>query len=129
LLIATEKFRKSEASGCPDTAGSLLESGASGELAVAGEIEVMPRDDEELLASAKPVTPDGKVRVEPAKLEARHDAQVKAALANRAVYLHPGWGHDLSRSVRRLAGERAEYIRVTTSRYKELAGQEPGGGH
>jgi hypothetical protein len=42
----------------------LLEYGASGELAVAGEVEVLPLDDEELLACTKPVSPDGKVWVE-----------------------------------------------------------------
>src|SRR5262249_19773946 len=59
----------------------LLDYGASGGLVVAGEIEVLPLDDENLLASAKPISPDGKVRVELATLEARHGAQVKAALA------------------------------------------------
>jgi hypothetical protein len=79
----------------------LLEYGASGELAVAGEIEVLPLDDEERLASAKPVSPDGKVRAELAKLEARHDAQVKAALASGpCAFIILGGGHDLASSVR-----------------------------
>jgi hypothetical protein len=107
----------------------LLEYGASGELAVAGEVEVLPLDDEELLAMTKPVSPDGKVSVERAKLEARHDSQVMAALASGpCAFIILGGGHDLSASVRRLVGGRAGYIRVTTTRYEEMTGKAPGNG-
>src|SRR5260370_29877464 len=89
----------------------LLEYGASGELAVAGEIEALPLDDEDLLASANPVSPDGKVSVDPAKLESRHDAQAKAALTSGpCAFIVLGGGHDLSSSVRRLTGGQAEYM-------------------
>jgi hypothetical protein len=60
----------------------MLEHGAAGQLAVAGEVEVLPLDDEAALARAKPVGPDGKARADPAAVEARHDAQVRAALAS-----------------------------------------------
>jgi hypothetical protein len=78
---------------------------------------------EPLAAAAEPGT-GGKV--ERAKLEARHDAQVKAALASGGPcsLLVLGGGHDLSASVRRLGGGAAEYVRITTRRYREFAGQD-----
>jgi hypothetical protein len=52
---------------------------------------------------------------------------VKAALASGPwAFIILGGGHDLFAGVRRLAGGRAEYIRVTTARFRELAGKEPG---
>jgi hypothetical protein len=94
----------------------LLEYGAAGALEVAGEVETLPLDDDELLDAAKPVSPDGKVRLDPAKGEARHDGQVKAALASGPCsLLIRGGAHDLSASVGRFGGT-TEYLRVSTTR-------------
>jgi hypothetical protein len=101
----------------------LLEYGAAGRLALGGEIEVLPLDDDQTLHEARPVTPDGRVSIDPGKLEARHDAQVKRVLKSGPVsVIILGGGHDLSASVRRLGNGRVEYIRVTTVQYAKLAG-------
>jgi hypothetical protein len=82
-------------------------------------LQSLPLDDGEFLEQAKPVTPDGKVMVDPAKLEERHDAQVKATMASGACsFIVLGGRHNLSASARRLGGGTVEYIRVTTWRYK-----------
>jgi hypothetical protein len=101
---------------------NLLELGAPGRLLIAGEIEdVFPLDDAEILEQAKPITPVGKVKLDPAKLAARRDAIVKAATAKEPFALIVlGGSHDLTDSVRRVGGGRCEYIRVTTSRSREL---------
>jgi hypothetical protein len=101
----------------------LLELGAAGRLLIAGEIdEVFPLDDADLLDQARPITPGGKLRIDPRKLTARHDAQVKAVLDSGPFGLIIlGGVHDLSDSVRRLGGDRCEYIRVTTRRFLEFS--------
>jgi hypothetical protein len=101
----------------------LLELGAAGRLLIAGEIEeVLPLDDSDLLDRAKPITPEGKVRIDRDKLEARHDAQVKAVLDGATFGLIVlGGAHDLSDSVRRLGQGECEYIRVTTRRFKQFS--------
>ena len=75
----------------------VLWLGSPGRLLGAGLVEVLPLDDAALLERAKPVTPDGKVRHDVAAMEARHDAQVKAAIRARAVsrVIVLGGGHDL----------------------------------
>jgi hypothetical protein len=101
--------------------GRLAEYRAAARLAVAGEPEILPLDDDELLEAAKPVTPDGRVRADPRKVEARHDSQVRAALASGpCAFVILGGDHDLSASVRRLGGGSAEYLRVTTRAYREF---------
>jgi hypothetical protein len=68
--------------------------------------------------------PVGWFRLDPAKLSARHDAQVKAALKGNAFALVIlGAAHDLSESIPRHVGS-CEYLRVTTERYREFAGEE-----
>jgi hypothetical protein len=101
----------------------VLRLGAPGRLLGAREVEeVLPLDDAGLLDAAKP-SPGGEV--ERAKLEARHDSQVRAALASGlCALLVLGGGHDLAESVRRLGGGTSEYFRVTTRRYREFAGRE-----
>jgi len=60
----------------------LLEFGAAGRLLIAGELEeVLPLDDDDALESSKPVTPDGKVRIDREKTRRRQDAQVRLLLA------------------------------------------------
>jgi hypothetical protein len=68
----------------------LLEYGAAARLALAGQVEVLPLDDEELLEQAKPV----KGKLDAAKVEARHDGQVRAALeSGPCSLLILGGGH------------------------------------
>jgi hypothetical protein len=62
--------------------GLLLPYSVAGRLAMDQAIEVVPLDDEGLLQAAKPIRPDGMVNLDPAKLEARHGGQVRAALAS-----------------------------------------------
>jgi hypothetical protein len=63
------------------------------------------------LEEADPVSPEGKVRVDPRKARAREDAMVKSLLEGGPVAvivlaLAPG----------------AAYLRVTTRRYREVSG-------
>ena len=106
-----------------NTRSGLLEVGAPGRLLIASEIdEVLPLDDLELLDRAKPVTPKGKVRLDPDRLRDRQDAQVKAVLEKGDFGLIVlGGAHDLSGSVRQLGQGRCEYVRVTTQRYREFS--------
>jgi hypothetical protein len=105
----------------------LLELGAPGRLLIAGEIEeVLPLDDAELLDRAKPVTPEGKVLIDPERLKAREGAQVKAVLSKGSLGLIVlGGAHDLSDAVRCPGQEHCEYIRVNTKRFQEFS--EEGG--
>jgi hypothetical protein len=103
----------------------LLEVGAPGRLLMVGEpVAVLPLDDGLLLDAARPVTPDGRVRIDPAKLRRREDAMVRAALDGGPFALVIlGGSHDLSPSVLRVAGRDCEYVRVTTGAYREFAGE------
>lgn len=98
----------------------MLEMGAAGRLLISGELEeVLPLEGDGALEKAKPITPDGSVRIEENKLEARHDAQLrelKKAGAVRVVVL--GGAHDLTGSIRRV-GNGWEYLRVTTKGFRE----------
>ena len=59
---------------------SLLEIGSPGRLLLANDIRaVVPLDDFELLEAARPIPPDGKMKLDPQKLTARQDGIVKAA--------------------------------------------------
>jgi hypothetical protein len=100
----------------------LLEVGAAGRLLLAGDIaEVLALNDERLLALAKPITPDGSVHFDADKVGQREDAQVQAALDGGPFALIVlGGAHDLSDSIRRVAGGDCEYIRVTTKAYQEF---------
>jgi hypothetical protein len=67
---------------------------------------------------------DGRYHLETAKLSARHDGQVRAALKDGTFALVLlGGAHDLTQSVRRHGGS-CEYLRVRTERYREFAGEE-----
>jgi hypothetical protein len=80
----------------------LLEFGAAGQSEIRREILVLPFDGQETPEEAKPLMWDGRVNVNAAKLEARHDAQVKAALASGpCAFIILGGKPDLSESVRR----------------------------
>lgn len=101
----------------------LLEVGAAGRLLIANEIEeVLPLDDADSLDRAKPITTDGKVRIDPEQISARRNAQVKAIMDKGGFGLIVlGGAHDLSDSVRRLGQGRCEYIRFTTKRFREFS--------
>jgi len=100
----------------------LFEIGAPGRLLITGEIEeVLPLEDADTLDKAKPVTRNGSIKLDPATIEARHDAQVKAVMDKGGFgMIVLGGTHDLSDSVRRLGQGRCEYIRITTRRFKEF---------
>jgi hypothetical protein len=100
----------------------VLRFGAPGRLE---GVEILPLDDPGLLEKAKPVR-NGKFELDKAAAEARHDAQVKAALESGPVsLLMLGGGHHLAPSGRRRGGK-IEYIRVMTRRVQEFAGEVGG---
>ncbi len=100
----------------------LVPYGVMAQLAIDEAAEVLPLDAEDALEAAKPVRPDGTVGVALAKLEARHDAQVRAALASGPVaVLVLGAAHDLSAAVQRLGDASTEYLRVTTKAVARFA--------
>jgi hypothetical protein len=100
-----------------------LEIGAAGRLLIAGEMkDVLPLDDADLLEESKPISPQGEFSLDPSKLKARHDAQIRTVLERGTFGLIMlGAGHDLSDSVRRLDKDECEYIRVTTRRVKDFS--------
>ena len=88
------------------------------------DLELLPLDDGKLLEEAKPIAPDGRYHLDPAKLSARHDGQVQAALKGGPFALVIlGGAHDLTDSVRRYGGP-CEHLRVTTRSYREFGGEE-----
>jgi hypothetical protein len=88
-------------------------------LIVSGELEeVLPLEDADKLEQAKPITPSGGVKLDPAMVEARHYAHVKNALKHGPVaVVILGVAHDLTGSASRFTGG-CEYIRVTTRRLR-----------
>ncbi len=97
-------------------------SGAAGRLLISGDLEdVLPLEDADALAKAKPISPSGGVRLDPVKIDARNDAQVNAVLKEGPVaVIVLGGAHDLRVSVQRLGGGNCECLRVTTKRYMEI---------
>jgi hypothetical protein len=104
----------------------VLPFGTAGRLLMSGDIEgVLPLDDAKVLEEARPIGPTGRFHLDAAKLSARHDGQVRAALKDGPFALVLlGGAHDLTESVRRHAGGPCQYVRVTTERYREFAGDE-----
>lgn len=83
---------------------------------------MLPLEDAAALEQAKPITPSGKMKHDPQKIEARHDAQVRAVMKEGPVaVIVLGGSHDLTGSIQRLGGGNCEYLRVTTKRFKEIA--------
>jgi hypothetical protein len=65
------------------------------------------------------------IRPDPAKLDARREAQVRAALASGPVaVIVLGASHDLSAAVAKLGGGMTEYIAVTTNAVERFAGRD-----
>lgn len=104
---------------------ALLELGAAGRLLMSGELEaVLPLEEADKLEAAKPVLPNGEVRLDPDKIKTRNDAQVRAAFKHGPFALVIlGGAHDLSRSAERFTDGGCEYLRVTTKHFKEFSGQ------
>jgi hypothetical protein len=64
----------------------LLEMGAAGRLLISGELEdVLPLEHANALEKAKPISPNGDVKLDPQKIELRHEAQVQAAMKQGAA--------------------------------------------
>jgi hypothetical protein len=73
----------------------------------------------------QPIDPAGRFRLDAAKLPAWHDGQLKAALKGGAFALVIlGGSHDLTESLRGAYGRTCAYLRVSTERYREFAGEE-----
>jgi hypothetical protein len=71
-------------------------------------------------SDGRPVAAGGKAGVGGPEQRAREDAMVRAALAQRPFALVVlGGGHDLTESVRRVAGADCEYVRVAVGSYPE----------
>jgi hypothetical protein len=104
----------------------VLPWGTAGRLLMSGDVEeVLPLDDANLLDEAKPIDPAGRFRLDPAKLSARHDGQVQAALKDGVFALVVlGGAHDLTDNVRRYASGRCESVRVTSRGHQGFAGEE-----
>ena len=69
----------------------------------------------------RPIAKDGEVKPDPARVKARQDAQVRAALKSGPVaVIVLGSSHDQSDSMRAVSGQCA-YLRVTTERSREVA--------
>ncbi len=100
----------------------MLEIGAAGRLLVSGELDdVLPLEETVAYQNAQPLAATGEVKLDPATIEARHDAQVKAVLDNGTFGLIVlGAAHDLTESVGRLGGGKCEYVRVTTKWVEEM---------
>jgi hypothetical protein len=97
----------------------LLPYGAVGWLALDQAVDVLPLDDATTLDPAQPL------RADPAKLAARHEAQVGAALASGPVaVIVLGASHDLSADVAKLGGGTTEYVQVTTKTVARFAGKD-----
>jgi hypothetical protein len=107
-----------------DLRAKTLDFGAVGRLAMRGVVEVVPLDEAHILDHPKSVRPDGMVLLDPSLNEARHDAQVKRAVAaGKCSVMVLGGAHDLSDSVRKLGNQTTEYIQVVLRRCKEITGE------
>jgi hypothetical protein len=107
-----------------DYRAEYLRFGASGFLAAKKLLRVLPTDDGVLFERAKPVAPDGAVRLDMAATEAWHDAIVREIMNREGTALLILGGRDLSDSVKRVGGGKVEYVRVTTKKYREIAGEK-----
>ena len=75
-------------------------------------------------SQAKPITPSGEVKLDPAMMKARNDAQVRMAFKHGPVaVVILGGAHDLTDSASRFTDGRCECFRVTTRRFRELGGK------
>ena len=102
----------------------LLAIGAPGRLMMVSDLEILPVEDAELFKRANPLTEDGRIKLDPATVEAREDAIVKNLLHDGSfAFIVLGGGHDLSDNIERLSGGTCEYLTVETLKYQELSNQ------
>lgn len=67
--------------------------------------------------------PNGEVKLDPAKIEARHDAQLRMSFEQGPVaVLILGGAHNLTDSASRFTGG-CEYVRMATKRFREQSGR------
>lgn len=104
----------------------LLHLGAGGRLLLNGEIEaVPPLENAAAHAASNPVSDDGAVALDQAKIEAREDAQVRLLLDGGPVaVIILGGAHDLSDNLERLSSGTAEYIRVELKAWKQIGWED-----
>jgi hypothetical protein len=100
----------------------LLQIGAAGRLLLSGDLQqVLPLDDAEALADAKPAMVDDKLTFDKAKVFRRQQAIVHRALAGKPVaVIILGGAHDLSDAVRAAFGDRCEYLRVRQQAFRTV---------
>jgi hypothetical protein len=117
-----DEARKLLAQHRADYRESFLAAGAAVRLLVDRDLkQVLPLDDEAALDAARPIAANGRMRIDPAKTEARHEGQVRAAMASGPVsVIILGGAHDLTAAVQKIGGWRVQYLRVTTARYREF---------
>ena len=91
---------------------------------LSGELGVVPLEDADAYAAAKPVRDDGTVTFDEQKIEARQDAQVRLLLDKEPfAVIVLGGDNDLSDNVKRLSDGKAEYLRVEVEAWKRVAGE------
>jgi hypothetical protein len=102
-----------------------LRNRAVDQLYMRGQIEkVMPLDDADALEQANPVRENGEVILDSETIEARQDAQARNLLKDGPLAVVVlGYAHHLADNVARLAGEKCEYVVVTTESVARFAGQ------
>jgi hypothetical protein len=98
----------------------MLRIGAAGQLHMEGVLKTLPADDEAAHEAARPVGPDGKVKLDAKLIEAREAAIVENVVSDNPVsVLILGGAHDLSDNM----PEGCQYIRVATKAYQQMAGE------
>lgn len=95
-----------------------LNLGAPGRLFMKKEIEVLPLEDKKFWQAARPIK-DGKIFFDPVKVEARRDAMVRNCLTRSTAVIVLGASHDLTESLRRIAGGNFEYVRIRVKSFEE----------
>ena len=95
----------------------LLRVGAAGQLQMDGLLKTLPAEDKQAFEAARPVAPNGRVKLDAKLIEAREDAIVKNVLARGPVSLLVlGGAHDLSNNV----PKDCQYIRVSTKAFEAM---------
>jgi hypothetical protein len=97
----------------------MLRIGAAGQLHSEGMLKTLAAEDKTAFEAARPIGPDGKVKLDAKLIEAREAAIVKNVVSDNPVsVLILGGAHDLSDNV----PEGCQYIRVGTKAYQKMAG-------
>lgn len=95
----------------------LLQVGVAAQLRMEGVLKTLPAEDENAFQAARPLRPDGKLKLDAKLNNAREDAIVKNVLTGGPVsVLILGGAHDLSDNV----PDGCQYIRVGTKAYSAM---------